>query len=150
MPKMLSEANGWFLTLLAFISGSGPVISVVLSIRAKNNLDKSAANVNESTVDVNKSTAAELSQKAIALDEDREAKREERFLKREEHLEEEINELRGDIIELRSEIGALMAYIVEDENWHFNDDRERRQKGEPLKPSWQTQPTPCGLQPRPR
>lgn len=118
--------GGWFLTLLALISASGPLLSVILSARSKNRLD-------QSNVGINKATEAELSQKAVSLNEDREAQREQRFLEREEKLESEIQECRDEVDGLRKKLSVLTEYIVEDEDWHFHDNRERRAKGEPLR-----------------
>ncbi len=125
-PSSLVTSNGFWLTILALISASGPVLSVYLSRKDKK--------LTDSEVGVNISTDAELSQKAAALNEEREAKREERYVLREERFNEEVGELRTELGAVRKRVSLFIKYISYEEDWHFEDERERRARGEPIKP----------------
>lgn len=133
VPKLpdVPQNLGWFLTLLFILSGSGPVVSLILHFQSEKRKKNAEAKKTENEV---KFDEVEATQRIIQTGDQYWVERERRSLEREQNLERELREVRREVDSLRQYMGDLMAFVIEDRGWHFDDERERRASGQPVKP----------------
>lgn len=120
---MLSEL---FLAVCGSLAGGAALYTAITARKTRKALE-------EAQVDKTHAEEANLASTAAGLDERREADRERRYVEREQRFVAEIQGLHSEVSDLRFDIAGLQEFIVRDEEWHFEDDMERRAQGLPLR-----------------